>query len=112
VAFRIAGLFWSRNGLNELADEVSADAFTRITRRINGGVNGLADRQRFYGVARAVLGVAVTRGLRPRGLRAPAGEFEPFGRGAEAIRRLARRSRATEDAPVPAQPRRRAAKKK
>ena len=57
LAFRIAGLFWATNGLNELADRASADAFREITKRINGGLNGLADRERFYAVARAVLGV-------------------------------------------------------
>src|SRR6185503_2855142 len=55
VAFRIAGLFWQRNGLNELADQATADAFKQITRRINGGVNGLAERERFYAQARRVL---------------------------------------------------------
>ena len=58
VAFRVAGLFWSKNALNELADLATADAFKNITRRINGGTNGLADRQAFYVVARKVLGVA------------------------------------------------------
>lgn len=34
--------FWVNNGLNELAD---AGKFVTITKRINGGVNGLDDRQ-------------------------------------------------------------------
>jgi putative chitinase len=58
LAFRIAGLFWKKKGLNELADRASADAFREITRRINGGLNGLKDRERFYNAARAVLGVS------------------------------------------------------
>ena len=41
VGFAIAGCFWSRNGLNALAD---AGDFSGITRRINGGQNGAADR--------------------------------------------------------------------
>ncbi len=41
-AVRSAGWFWKTHGLNELAD---AGDFIRITRRINGGVNGLPDRQ-------------------------------------------------------------------
>ena len=41
-AARSAGWFWKTHGLNELADE---NDFVRITRRINGGVNGLAERQ-------------------------------------------------------------------
>jgi predicted chitinase len=54
VAFATAGLFWQRNGLNELAD---AQRFVDITRRINGGTNGLADREQYYARAKAVLGV-------------------------------------------------------
>ena len=52
VAFLTAGLFWKTNGLNELAD---AQQFVTITRRINGGENGLADRQKYYERAKAVL---------------------------------------------------------
>ena len=57
VAFRIASLYWSKKGLNELADQVTREAFREITRRINGGFNGLADRERFYETAKNVLGV-------------------------------------------------------
>ena len=88
VAFRVAGLFWSKKGLNELADVATADAFTAITKRINGGTNGLADRQMFYATARTVLGVAeapVTRGGTP----IPADD-PTFDRGAEAIRAFRR----------------------
>jgi len=53
VAFATAGLFWQSNGLNELAD---GRQFVAITRRINGGTNGLADRQMYYGRAKNVLG--------------------------------------------------------
>lgn len=94
LAFRIAGLFWSRNGLNELADEASSVAFRTITRRINGGVNGLADRERFYAVACAALGVtpaAPRGGTRARTRRSGRGRVTPFERGAEAIRRTVRR---------------------
>jgi putative chitinase len=82
VGFRIAGLYWSRNGLNELADQATPEAFREITRRINGGLNGLAERERFYASARTVLGVGIpqTREL-------------VFERGAEAIRAHARRTR-------------------
>ncbi len=44
--------FWSTRGLNTLAD---AGAFERITRRINGGLNGLAVRLALWEKARAVL---------------------------------------------------------
>jgi predicted chitinase len=84
VAFRLAGLFWSKNGLNALADQRTDAAFREITRRINGGLNGQDDRQRFYVVARTVLHVTAPPAARatPAPLRPPT----PFGRGAEAIR--------------------------
>ena len=47
-----AAWFWERNGLNELADR---DQFNSITRRINGGLNGLEDRLQLWARARAVL---------------------------------------------------------
>ncbi|MBU4626079.1 glycoside hydrolase family 19 protein [Pseudomonas sp. So3.2b] len=47
-----AAWFWHSNGLNELADQ---DQFTTITRRINGGLNGLEHRQHLWEKARAVL---------------------------------------------------------
>ncbi len=51
-AARSAGWFWSEHGLNELAD---ASDFIKITRRINGGINGLQDRQQLYAKALEVL---------------------------------------------------------
>lgn len=47
-----AAWFWKQNGLNDLADR---DQFNTITRRINGGLNGLADRLELWEKARAVL---------------------------------------------------------
>lgn len=44
VAIRIAGEYWTAKGLNTLADRDDIEA---ITRRINGGLNGLADRKRW-----------------------------------------------------------------
>src|SRR5688572_32109029 len=91
VAFRVAGLFWSKKGLNQLADVATADAFKEITKRINGGTNGLADRQAFYAVARKVLGVAEARLPRCTRPATPVPTEEPtFERGAEAIRVHAR----------------------
>jgi predicted chitinase len=87
LAFRIASLFWSKKGLNELADRATADAFREITRRINGGFNGLEDRKKFYAVACTVLGVSEAPA--ERGLPVPDAAEEPvFDRGYEAIRRL------------------------
>lgn len=53
VGFRVAGWFWTSRGLNDLADRQQFDA---ITRRINGGLNGKAERDRYYALARSVLG--------------------------------------------------------
>jgi len=47
-----AAWFWEEHGLNELAD---AGDFIRITRRINGGVNGLAERQALWETAKQAL---------------------------------------------------------
>jgi putative chitinase len=47
-----AAWFWATNGLNTLAD---AGKFETITRRINGGLNGLADRLKLWGKATTVL---------------------------------------------------------
>ncbi|WP_046384510.1 glycoside hydrolase family 19 protein [Pseudomonas veronii] len=50
-----AAWFWHSNGLNELADN---DQFTTITRRINGGLNGLENRLQLWARAKAVLCVS------------------------------------------------------
>ena len=47
-----AAWFWASRGLNTLAD---AGQFDTITRRINGGQNGAADRQTLYARALKVL---------------------------------------------------------
>jgi len=47
-----AGWFWSKNGLNALAD---AKDIVGMTRRINGGTNGLDDRQMRYSRLMSVL---------------------------------------------------------
>jgi hypothetical protein len=78
-------------GLNELADRQD---FREITRRINGGFNGLADRLKYFDRARTALTNWVgTRSLKPAsGARSvPA---EPLNRGYEAIRELAPPARA------------------
>lgn len=52
-ACKSAGWFWQSRGLNELADQGD---FVRITKRINGGTNGLMDRQEQWDRAKRVLG--------------------------------------------------------
>lgn len=44
-AARIAAWYWNSRGLNELADKGNFDG---ITKRINGGFNGKADRDRYH----------------------------------------------------------------
>lgn len=52
VGFRVATWFWATRGLNPLAD---TGDFREITRRINGGYNGLAQREAYYTRALQVL---------------------------------------------------------
>lgn len=54
-AFRIAAWYWHSRNLNALAD---AGDMRGITRKINGGLTGLADRLKRYEIARDVLEVA------------------------------------------------------
>ena len=108
LAFRIAGLFWSKKGLNELADRATDDAFREITRRINGGFNGLEDRRKYYAAACAVLGVSAARETG----RAPLPADEPqFERGVEAIRRSRRRKPAATKRSSPRKTKRKAGRK-
>lgn len=51
-AVRIAAEYWTSRKLNEAAD---ADELRVITRRINGGLNGLADRSRYLVRAKLAL---------------------------------------------------------
>ena len=44
-ACRSAGWFWSTHGCNELADSGN---FQKLTRRINGGLNGLVEREAIW----------------------------------------------------------------
>ena len=57
-----AAWWWDANGCNRLAD---TGDFIAVTRRINGGTNGLADRQAYYRRARPVARFLVPRRRRP-----------------------------------------------
>lgn len=48
----VACMFWDAKGLNALAD---ADDLEAVTRRVNGGLNGLADRQTYLIKAKGLL---------------------------------------------------------
>lgn len=53
-AARSAGYFWHTRDLNQYAD--SGD-FLKLTKKINGGTNGLADRLALWARAKTILGV-------------------------------------------------------
>jgi len=55
LACRSAAYFWYDNDLNDLADH---DDIVRVTRRVNGGKNGLEDRTKYLTRAKKLLGVA------------------------------------------------------
>jgi len=59
VAALTAAWFWDSRGLNALADDETDDDdredFIEITRRINGGTNGLAERVKMFARLREVL---------------------------------------------------------
>jgi predicted chitinase len=55
VGFRVAGWYWSTRKLNEMADHGWFDA---ITKAINGGMLGKAERDVYYRRALGVLGVS------------------------------------------------------
>ena len=79
--FAIAGAYWDKNGLNALAD---AGDFKAVTRRINGGYNGLADREAYYRRAKQVLASAYPAAAAGASKRKRA-EAPLFPRGAESI---------------------------
>lgn len=51
-AVRSSMWYWKKHGLNELAD---ADDILKITRKINGGTNGFADRKKYLAKAKKIL---------------------------------------------------------
>jgi predicted chitinase len=57
-----AAWWWSTHGLNQIADRGD---FIAATRRINGGTNGLADRQKYYRRARLVKTFLVPKRRKP-----------------------------------------------
>ncbi|KAG2393503.1 hypothetical protein C9374_007034 [Naegleria lovaniensis] len=55
IGFKTAVWFWNTRSLNSYADCSQAN-FDKITRRINGGYNGKADRDHKFAAAKSVLG--------------------------------------------------------
>lgn len=54
-ATRSSMWFWWKHGLNALADK---DDVKAVTKRINGGYNGLASRTKYLAVAKKALGIS------------------------------------------------------
>jgi len=54
--FKVAGWYWKTRSLNQFADQGTQGGFDEVTRRINGGYNGKADRDNYWRRARSVLG--------------------------------------------------------
>jgi predicted chitinase len=52
TGFKIAAAYWNDRKINDPAD---IGDFKEVTRRVNGGANGLLDRQKFYDRALAIL---------------------------------------------------------
>jgi putative chitinase len=73
-AFRISAWWWKAHGLNEISDTGDVVA---ATKRINGGTNGLSDRQSRYELARRQgAKVAVSGG--PSAPKPPSGSVPPW----------------------------------
>lgn len=51
-AVMVSCWWWKQHGCNELADTKDIEA---VTRRVNGGLNGIADRKKWYNLALEVL---------------------------------------------------------
>lgn len=58
LASRSAACFWHSHALNEWADTGTEADFERITRRINGGLNGLPNRLKLWAFAKTALGIS------------------------------------------------------
>jgi putative chitinase len=61
-AAKASAVWWRDNGCNQIAD---TGDFVALTRRINGGVNGLADRERLYRRARRAAPFLVPKRRKP-----------------------------------------------
>ncbi|HVQ77039.1 MAG TPA: glycoside hydrolase family 19 protein [Candidatus Binatia bacterium] len=91
-----AAWFWATRGLNELADEGD---FVAITRRINGGLIGLPEREKLWARAREAFGLpapepaAVAPRTRALAEPRPARAVGPPAAGARPRRRPAARSK-------------------
>lgn len=53
--------YWDEKQLNKIADEDESDDIVEITKKVNGGRNGLEDRKVYYARARAIFGLSPTQ---------------------------------------------------
>lgn len=56
-ATKSAGWFWNSRNLNALAVNNTEAAFLAVTKKINGGTNGLEDRKNYWTRAKKTLGI-------------------------------------------------------
>ncbi|MEJ8849440.1 peptidoglycan-binding protein [Variovorax rhizosphaerae] len=91
LSLTIACEFWKKNGINAACD---ADDIVRVTRRINGGTNGLDDRRAL--TSRAKTAIARLEGLVLSGVAPPTGGRPVLRRGSkgDAVGELQRRLQA------------------
>jgi putative chitinase len=57
VGFQTAAWYWNTHNLNQYADQNTQASFNKITKAINGGYNGAADRDARWNTAKQQLGV-------------------------------------------------------
>jgi hypothetical protein len=60
LAADVAGWFWQMKGLNDQADQ---DNLLAVTRKVNGGYNGIEDRRRLLALAKTAVSSANTLNL-------------------------------------------------
>jgi len=67
VGFRTSVWFWTTRKLNDLADLGTLESFRQVTKKINGGTNGQADREKYWGKAKTALGCGDVGASAPSG---------------------------------------------
>lgn len=55
IGFRVSVWFWTSHELNTLADKNTLESFDKISKTINGGITGQAERRAYWNKAKSVL---------------------------------------------------------